>query len=162
MRRVSPELSVGSEPVTSEQADLCARFSVHPVASHPAGRVGISRSVRYGQIPSTDSDTRSTGVRSSCSDSTATISESPIQNAAAQRQVLTAQTQRASDIRVNQQQVNAAGQRVAINRPDLQYTLNGTRHYWEYDTVASDRAAALAGRLYANDPLGVVHLITQE
>lgn len=33
----------------------------------------------------------------------------------------------AADIRVNQQQVNAMGQRVGINRPDLQYTLNGQR-----------------------------------
>ena len=37
--------------MTIEQADLCERFGVHPVAAHPGDRIGISRSVRDGQIP---------------------------------------------------------------------------------------------------------------
>ena len=58
----------------------------------------------------------------------------------------------ATDIRVNQQQVNAAGQRVGINRPDLQYTVNGTRYYIEYEGPANPRGAAHMARILANDP----------
>ena len=59
----------------------------------------------------------------------------------------------ASDIRVNQHQVNALGQRVGINRPDLQYTLNGQRNYVEFEGLANPRGAHQA-RILANDPLG--------
>lgn len=39
-----------------------------------------------------------------------------------------------TDIRVNQQQVNAARERVGINRPDVQGTTpGGERHYFEFD-----------------------------
>ncbi|WP_407341987.1 RHS repeat-associated core domain-containing protein [Pengzhenrongella phosphoraccumulans] len=58
----------------------------------------------------------------------------------------------ATDIRVNQQQVNALGQRVGINRPDLQYSLSGQRHYIEYEGLANPRGAAHEARLLANDP----------
>lgn len=58
----------------------------------------------------------------------------------------------ATGVRVNQQQVNAAGQRVGINRPDLQYTLNGKRYYVEYEGPANPRGAAHQARILANDP----------
>ncbi|MEO0461473.1 MAG: hypothetical protein AAF219_11565, partial [Myxococcota bacterium] len=58
----------------------------------------------------------------------------------------------ATDIRVNQQQVNALGQRVGINRPDLQYTLNGRRHCVEYEGLANPRGLAHETRILANDP----------
>jgi hypothetical protein len=58
----------------------------------------------------------------------------------------------ARDIRVNQQQVNAAGERVGINRPDLQYTLDGKRHYVEYEGEDNPRGAAHEARIRANDP----------
>lgn len=58
----------------------------------------------------------------------------------------------ATDIRVNQQQVNAAGQRVGINRPDLQYTLNGRRYYVEFEGPANPRGALHEARIRANDP----------
>ncbi|WP_151199548.1 hypothetical protein [Cryobacterium sp. LW097] len=62
------------------------------------------------------------------------------------------------DVRVNQHQVNIAGERVGINRPDLQYTLDGKRYYVEYDRprcgnpLVSRRGDAHAHRLRANDP----------
>jgi hypothetical protein len=57
------------------------------------------------------------------------------------------------DFRVNQQQVNAAGDRVGINRPDLQYTdASGQRVYTEYDTQSSGRGPAHETRIKANDP----------
>ncbi|WP_245873010.1 hypothetical protein, partial [Rathayibacter toxicus] len=56
------------------------------------------------------------------------------------------------DIRVDQQQINAKGQRVGLNRPDLQYTKDGTRYYIEWDSVSSDRGLKHASRILANDP----------
>ena len=61
------------------------------------------------------------------------------------------------DFRVNQQQVDADGNRVGINRPDLQYTdANGQRNYVEYDTPSSNRGPGHADRIQANDPYGNV------
>jgi hypothetical protein len=58
----------------------------------------------------------------------------------------------ATDVRVNQQQVNALGQRVGVNRPDLQYTLNGKRYYVEYEGQTNPRGSAHEARVLANDP----------
>jgi hypothetical protein len=67
-----------------------------------------------------------------------------------------------TDFRVNQQQVNAEGVRVGVNRPDLQYTdANGQRVYVEYDTDTSTRGAEHETRILANDPNGTVILIEQ-
>jgi hypothetical protein len=60
----------------------------------------------------------------------------------------------ATDVPVNQQQVNAAGQRVGINRPDLQYTLNGKRYYVEYEGTDNPRGLLHELRTMANDPGG--------
>lgn len=49
-------------------------------------------------------------------------------------------------------QVDALDQRVGINRPDLQYTLNGRRHYVEYEGPGNPRGAAHRARILANDP----------
>jgi hypothetical protein len=64
------------------------------------------------------------------------------------------------DVRVNQHQTNAASQRVGINRPDLQYTVDGKRHYVEYDRPrcgagnedTSRRGDGHAQRILNNDP----------
>ncbi|HEY0453910.1 hypothetical protein [Actinophytocola sp.] len=64
----------------------------------------------------------------------------------------------ATDVRVNQQQVNAIGQRVGINRPDLQYTLNGQRYYVEYEGLANPRGLLHEARILANDP-GAIFLL---
>jgi hypothetical protein len=62
------------------------------------------------------------------------------------------------DVRVNQTQVDASGNRVGINRPDLQYTIDGKRYYVEYDKPrcgnpsASKRGDAHAQRILNNDP----------
>ena len=64
------------------------------------------------------------------------------------------QQQGALDIRLNQQQVNLAGIRVGINRPDLQYSLNGVRWYEEFETSSLQDAIAHEPRIMANDPAG--------
>jgi hypothetical protein len=56
--------------------------------------------------------------------------------------------------RVNQQQVDINGVRVGINRPDLQYTLNGQRWYEEFETSSLQDAEAHGPRIMANDPNG--------
>ena len=86
------------------------------------------------------------------------IGQSPTQNAHLQQRILDLQAKGATDLRVNQQQVNLLGERVGINRPDLQYTQGGKRIYEEFDVPASTRGPAHEVRLRANDPTGDVHL----
>jgi hypothetical protein len=62
------------------------------------------------------------------------------------------------DIRKNQQQVDANGNKVGNNRPDVQWTdKDGVRHYQEYD---HNPASSLkhAEEIMKNDPSGIVHL----
>lgn len=85
---------------------------------------------------------------------TRAVGESATQNAAVQTRVAEVRSLRATDIRVNQQQVNAAGERVGINRPDVQYTLNGVRYNEEFETSVSTRGPAHVERILLNDPAG--------
>ena len=72
------------------------------------------------------------------------------------------QEQGYTDIRVNQQQVNANGERVGTNRPDIQATApDGTRHNWEYDTKSSDRGPAHQTRILSNDHRADVCLLDE-
>jgi hypothetical protein len=50
--------------------------------------------------------------------------------------------------------------RVGVNRPDLQYTLNGQRYYEEFDVPSSTRGPAHEARILSNDPSGIVNLFT--
>nr|WP_228530548.1 MULTISPECIES: toxin TcdB middle/N-terminal domain-containing protein [Myxococcaceae] len=88
----------------------------------------------------------------------APIGKSPAQAAELARDIRAARAKGATDIRVNQQQVNAAGERVGINRPDLQYTLNGKRFNVEYDSPSSGRGPGHEARIKANDPNAHVEL----
>jgi RHS repeat-associated protein len=58
----------------------------------------------------------------------------------------------ATDIRVGQNQVNYNGQRVGINLPDLQFSLNNRRYYVEWDSPSSGRGIPHAQRIASNDP----------
>jgi hypothetical protein len=84
------------------------------------------------------------------------VSSSQTQNEFVWNRIEDLQAAGAREIRVNQQQVNILGQRVGVNRPDLQYTLNGRRVYEEFDIPSSNRGPIHEERLYANDPDGVV------
>ncbi len=84
------------------------------------------------------------------------IGLSPTQNAEAQKLVQSLETRGYTDVRVNQQQVNAAGERVGINRPDIQATSpSGQREYWEFDRSGSLRGPIHEARILANDPSAV-------
>jgi len=90
------------------------------------------------------------------------ISTSDTQNARKDEIVSDLQLQGYTDVRVNQQQVNGAGQLVGINRPDIQATApDGTRHYFVLDTTSSDWGPSHMVRILSNDDSGEVHLIEQ-
>jgi RHS repeat-associated protein len=82
------------------------------------------------------------------------ISSSPTHNAFLPGRIGSLQGQGAIDMRVNQQQVDINGIRVGINRPDLQYTLNGQRFYEEFETNSIGDAWLHMPRIMANDPTG--------
>jgi hypothetical protein len=84
------------------------------------------------------------------------VSRSSTQNARAQRDAARLRAAGAEDVRINQQQVNAAGERVGINRPDLHYTNKGQRVYIEYESPGSTRGPAHRERILANDSSGKV------
>ncbi len=87
------------------------------------------------------------------------IGKSPAQNAALSDFVAWARAN-AQDVRVGQEQVNAAGVRVGKNKPDLQFTWRGLRHYFEWDRASSPRGIPHGERIKANDPDGIVFIWT--
>ncbi len=80
------------------------------------------------------------------------------QNAVVQADIAEAQRLGATEIRVNQHMVDIEGTRVGVNRPDLQFTLDGKRYYIEYDTSSSGRRLPHQVRIPLNDPDAVVIL----
>lgn len=88
------------------------------------------------------------------------VGASASQNQFVQSRIASLQGEGATAFRVNQQQINVNGVRVGINRPDLQYTLNGQRFYEEFDTLLSTRGPGHASRIGANDPFGIINLFT--
>lgn len=84
------------------------------------------------------------------------VGYSPSQNQHVQDRIEVLKAQGATNIRVNQQQVDINGTRVGINRPDLQYTLDGQRIYEEFDIPGSKRGPVHEVRILANDPNGTV------
>jgi hypothetical protein len=89
------------------------------------------------------------------------ISPSLRQNAQFQRDIEYLEKELgAENIRVNQQQLTVKnGQRVGINRPDLQFDYNGRRYYVEYDSPTSGRGPGHQSRLTANHQDAEVILI---
>lgn len=86
------------------------------------------------------------------------VGKSQIQNDFKDERIRRLRKAGAENFRVNQQQVNYYGERVGLNRPDLQYDLNGVRHYEEFDTMRSTRGWAHLHRIMSNDQIGVVLL----
>jgi hypothetical protein len=81
------------------------------------------------------------------------IGPSPSQNAQLQVDIAYLDAAGAKNIRVNQQQATYRnGQRVGINRPDLQLDYNGRRYHVEYETPASGRGPGHQQRSTSNDP----------
>ncbi|MCW2601818.1 MAG: Large exoprotein involved in heme utilization or adhesion, partial [Frankiales bacterium] len=81
------------------------------------------------------------------------VGASPSQNAAMRDDVAYLESIKATGIRINQQQLNAAECRVGTCRPDVQATLpNGRRVVIEYDTAVSTRGAGHATRALSNNP----------
>ena len=90
-----------------------------------------------------------------------TISRTLAQNQAVQADAIYLKNLGATDIRINQQQVNGNLCRVGICRPDLQATLpSGKRVYIEYDRSTSSRGIPHADRIFSNDKDAIVILRT--
>jgi hypothetical protein len=81
------------------------------------------------------------------------IGASQSQNAQLQVDVKYLKDNGAENIRVNQQQATYYnGQRVGINRPDLQFDYMGRRYHVEYETPTSGRGPGHQQRSTSNDP----------
>ncbi len=81
------------------------------------------------------------------------IGSSPSQNAQLQADIEYLRSIGATNIRVNQQQLtHRNGQRVGINRPDLQFDYKRRRYAVEYETPTSDRGPGHQTRITSNDP----------
>ena len=95
-------------------------------------------------------------------DGAGTIGTNADRGASLARDLRIARFLRATDIRVNQEQVNAQGVRVGRNRPDLQFSLffGRLRIYIEYDPAnpVGNRGPGHRSRIFANDPSGIVIL----
>lgn len=91
------------------------------------------------------------------------IGKSATQNAAKDKLVADLAAKGYTDIRVNQQQVGVNGERLGVNRPDVQATSpSRQREYWEFDTKRSNRGPLHEQRIKTNDPNGIVNLIEQD
>jgi YD repeat-containing protein len=91
-----------------------------------------------------------------------TVGRSQAQADALLRDIEDATDRGADDIRVNQEQVDAFGRHVGIDRPDLQYTVEEhgrpVRYCIEYDSPSSPRGPAHRDRILNNDPFAKVIL----
>jgi hypothetical protein len=88
------------------------------------------------------------------------IGPSPTQNAQVQADIQYLDKMGATNIRVNQQQLNVdASQRLGINRPDLQFDYKGRRYHVEYDTPTSSRGPGHQSRITSNDPNAEIILL---
>jgi hypothetical protein len=125
-----------------------------PALQARLGRVGIGRAP--GRPPRLPQDVAVSPVAPRALPTTRPIGRAS--HSRALQQELAGLPRGTTNIRVNQQQVNSQGRRVDTNRPDLQYTLNGRRHYVEYEGVANPRGAVHRARITANDPNAVFRL----
>jgi hypothetical protein len=85
-------------------------------------------------------------------DGNSTIGTTPNQDLQLKVDIAAARNAGAADIRVNQEQVNAGGKRIGINKPDLQYTIGKQRYYVEYEQPGNPRGMDHVKRILANDP----------
>jgi Domain of unknown function (DUF4157) len=118
-------------------------------------REEAAAAARTGRLPEDIAAEQASEAPPEASDSPATVGDSPTQNADVARWVERLREMGATDIRVDQIQVNGEGRVVGRNRPDLQFTLNGERYYVEWDRPSSGRGPDHAARIRANDPSAV-------
>jgi hypothetical protein len=88
------------------------------------------------------------------------VGPSHTQNAQVQADIQYLVSVGAKNIRVNQQQVTYRdGQRVGVNRPDLQFDYKGRRYHVEYETPGSGRGPGHQSRTTSNDPNAEIVLL---
>ncbi|MFB6719398.1 RHS repeat-associated core domain-containing protein [Kribbella sp. NPDC056345] len=142
-------------------AAKAATGAIKTAGGKTAGKVAAVARQATGRVaPRTARDKAVSPIAPAAKSLNRPIGNSPTQNAQLQNDIRALRARGATDMRVNQQQVNINGDRVGVNRPDLQYTLNGRRHYAEYDVPPPTRAPGHKQRIIANDPTAKVHLYT--
>jgi hypothetical protein len=88
------------------------------------------------------------------------VGSSSTQNAQLQADIQYLRQIGATNIRVNQQQITYNnGQRVGVNRPDLQFDHRGRHYHVEYDTPLSGRGPGHQSRITSNDQDAAVILL---
>jgi hypothetical protein len=88
------------------------------------------------------------------------VGSSSTQNAQLQADIQYLRHMGATNIRVNQQQLTYNnGQRIGVNRPDLQFDYRGRHYHVEYDTLMSGRGPGHQSRITSNDPDAAVILL---
>ncbi|WP_257459480.1 hypothetical protein [Archangium lipolyticum] len=88
------------------------------------------------------------------------VGSSSTQNAQVRADIQYLRDKGATNIRVNQQQLTYNnGQRVGVNRPDLQFDYRGRHYHVEYDTPMSGRGPGHQSRITSNDPDAAVILL---
>ena len=116
-------------------------------------RPAIARTARDSAVNPTPTEAKNLEGR--------TIGKTLTQNQAVQADATYLENLGATDIRINQQQVNGNLCRVGICRPDLQAILpSGKRVYIEYDRSTSSRGIPHADRIFSNDKDAIVILRT--
>ena len=116
-------------------------------------RPAIARTARDSAVNPTPTEAKNLEGR--------TIGKTLTQNQAVQADATYLENLGATDIRINQQQVNGNLCRVGICRPDLQAILpSGKRVYIEYDRSTSSRGMPHADRIFSNDKDAIVILRT--
>ncbi len=88
------------------------------------------------------------------------VGSSSTQNAQVQADIQYLRQMGATNIRVNQQQLTYNnGQRVGVNRPDLQFDYRGRHYHVEYDRPMSGRGPGHQSRITSNDQDATVILL---
>ena len=149
----SPSLSSSLNGLSKEDQVVINHLAKGGTVLTSNQRPAIARTARDSAVNPTPTEAKNLEGR--------TIGKTLTQNQAVQADATYLENLGATDIRINQQQVNGNLCRVGICRPDLQAILpSGKRVYIEYDRSTSSRGIPHADRIFSNDKDAIVILRT--
>ena len=149
----SPSLSSSLNGLSKSDQAIINHLAKDGVVLTYGDRAAIARTARDSAVNPIPTEVKKLEGR--------TIGKTLTQNQAVQADANYLKSLNATDIRINQQQVNGDFCRVGICRPDLQATLpSGKRVYIEYDRSTSSRGMPHADRIFSNDKDAIVILRT--
>ena len=149
----SPSLSSSLNGLSKSDQAIINHLAKDGVVLTYGDRAAIARTARDSAVNPIPTEVKKLEGR--------TIGKTLTQNQAVQADANYLKSLNATDIRINQQQVNGDFCRVGICRPDLQAILpSGKRVYIEYDRSTSSRGMPHADRIFSNDKDAIVILRT--